>query len=106
MIARIWHGKVPSEKADAYHHYLIKTGLNDFASVNGNEGAFLFKKQEGEVTHFYTMSLWKDFAAIKEFAGKDVDKAKYYPEDKDFLLELEEKVEHLEVIEVVDKLKG
>jgi hypothetical protein len=30
-------------------------------------------------------------------AGDDFEKAKYYPEDDDFLLEFEEKVEHFEV---------
>jgi hypothetical protein len=34
---------------------------------------------------------------IKNFAGQDIEKAKYYPEDDDFLLEFEEKVQHFEV---------
>jgi hypothetical protein len=34
---------------------------------------------------------------IRNFAGRDVDKAKYYPEDNDFLLEFEDKVRHYEV---------
>ena len=34
---------------------------------------------------------------IKNFAGTDFEKAKYYPEDNDFLLEFEEKVQHHEV---------
>jgi ketosteroid isomerase-like protein len=34
---------------------------------------------------------------IRGFAGHEVDQAKYYPEDKDFLLEFEPKVVHYEV---------
>lgn len=34
---------------------------------------------------------------IKNFAGEDFEKAKYYPEDKKYLLEFEEKVIHYEV---------
>jgi hypothetical protein len=36
--------------------------------------------------------------SIKEFAGEDVEKAKYYPEDRDFLLEFESTVVHYEVV--------
>ena len=34
---------------------------------------------------------------VKNFAGHDYENAKYYPEDDEFLLEFEEKVEHFEV---------
>jgi hypothetical protein len=37
-------------------------------------------------------------ASIKAFAGDDVETAKYYPEDRDFLLEFEPKVVHYEVV--------
>jgi hypothetical protein len=35
---------------------------------------------------------------IKGFAGDPVDRAKYYPEDKDFLLGFEPKVQHWEIV--------
>ena len=35
MIARIWHGKVPKEKSEAYHQYLIGTGLHDYEKIEG-----------------------------------------------------------------------
>lgn len=34
---------------------------------------------------------------IKNFVGTDIEKAKYYAEDKKFLIEFPEKVEHYEV---------
>jgi hypothetical protein len=42
--------------------------------------------------------LWESIAAIKLFAGDDHEKAKYYPEDKDFLLEMEPTVSHYEIL--------
>lgn len=36
--------------------------------------------------------------AIRRFAGPDADKALYYQEDKDFLLELEPTVSHYQVM--------
>ena len=97
MIARMWHGKVPVEKASDYHEYLKVSGLNDYEATPGNKAVFLLKKEEGAITHFYTFTLWENLEAIKNFAGDDHERARYYPEDKKFLLELEEFVTHYEV---------
>jgi hypothetical protein len=35
--------------------------------------------------------------AIRAFAGEDISRAKYYPQDRDFLLEFEPTVEHYEL---------
>jgi heme-degrading monooxygenase HmoA len=99
MIARLWHGRVPSEKAEAYHSFLLRTGLKDYAAIAGNKGVFLLKKEDGPVTHFNTLTFWDSYAAIREFAGDDYEKAKYYPGDKDFLLEFEPLVAHFDVLE-------
>ncbi|HEX2629550.1 MAG TPA: antibiotic biosynthesis monooxygenase [Chitinophagaceae bacterium] len=99
MIARMWHGKVPAQKAADYHRFLLESGLKDYGETEGNKGVFLLKREEENVTHFYTLTFWEDTAAIIRFAGPDLEKAKYYPEDKDFLLEFEPFVTHFEVIE-------
>ena len=64
----------------------------------GNVSVDILERQEGEVTHFITMTYWENLLVIKEFAGDDVELAKYYPEDKDFLLEFEPTVVHYEVV--------
>jgi hypothetical protein len=43
------------------------------------------------------LTLWESLAAIKVFAGVDIERAKYYDEDQDFLLEFEPTVTHYEV---------
>lgn len=103
MIARKWYGKVPVEKAAAYHAYLIETGLKDYADIAGNRGVFLFQRIEDGVAHFDTLTFWDDYEAIKRFAGEDYQKARYYPGDKDYLLEFEEFVTHYEVLEAAFK---
>ncbi len=100
MIARKWHGKVPLNKAGDYHKYLLKTGLKDYASIKGNRGVFLLKRIEADVAHFDTLTFWDDVEAIKRFAGEDYENAKYYDEDKDYLLEFEPLVIHYEVLEM------
>ncbi len=98
MIARMWHGRVKAEDTEAYHLFLQKKGLKDYY-IDGNRGVFVLKKEDGEVTHFYTLTFWDDLASIKKFAGEDYEKAKYYPEDSGFLLEFEATVSHFEVLE-------
>jgi hypothetical protein len=35
---------------------------------------------------------------IEDFAGSDLERARYYPEDEEFLLDFEPTVEHYEVL--------
>jgi hypothetical protein len=44
------------------------------------------------------MTFWENMSVIQGFAGEEVDRAKYYPEDKGFLLEFEPTVVHYEVV--------
>ena len=98
MIARLWHGRVPTEKAAAYRAFLNARAVPDYQSVPGNLGVYILERPEGEVTHFITLTFWESLDAIRAFAGEDVEKAKYYPEDKDFLLAFEPRVAHYEVV--------
>jgi heme-degrading monooxygenase HmoA len=97
MIARIWHGTTRPEKADSYLDYLNRTGMPDYQHTTGNLGAYVMRRIENGVAHFFTLTFWDSYDAIKRFAGKNYEKARYYPEDKDFLLEFEPNVEHFEV---------
>ena len=63
-----------------------------------NQSVHIRERQEGEITHFITLTFWDSLDAIRGFAGEDVERAKYYPEDSDFLLEFEPKVVHYEVV--------
>ena len=98
MIARTWHGRVPNDKAEAYHAYLLRTGLADYAATAGNEGVWVFRRTEGDITHFVLTTLWRSVEAIKRFAGEDYEQARYYPEDDAFLLEREPFVTHYDVL--------
>jgi len=52
LIVRKWHGKVPVDKAEDYHSYLLQTGLKDYSHIEGNRGVFLFKRIEDGIAHF------------------------------------------------------
>jgi heme-degrading monooxygenase HmoA len=98
MIVRIWHGRVPTEKAEPYRTFLHARAIPDYRSVPGNISVHLLERREGEITHVLTMTFWESMTAIRGFAGEDVEAAKYYPEDRDFLLEFEPNVVHYEVV--------
>jgi heme-degrading monooxygenase HmoA len=98
MIARIWHGITMASDADAYTNYLNQTGLPDYRATEGNQGVTVLRRIEGDVAHFTLISYWESFEAIRKFAGDDIEVARYYPEDKAFLLEFEPHVTHHEVL--------
>jgi heme-degrading monooxygenase HmoA len=98
MIVRMWHGRVPTSKAPAYREFLNRRAIPDYQTVAGNISVHILERQEGEVTHFITMTFWESMEVIKGFAGEAVEVAKYYPEDNEFLLEFEPTVVHYEVV--------
>jgi heme-degrading monooxygenase HmoA len=98
MITRMWHGRVPTTKAATYREFLNMPAIPDYQSVAGNLSVHILERTEGDITHFVTLTFWKDLESIKGFAGEDVEIAKYYPEDQGFLLEFEPEVMHYEVV--------
>ena len=98
MIVRMWHGRVPTSKADAYAQFTNGRAIADYRSVRGNLSVHVLQRSEGDITHFITLTFWDSLESIKSFAGDDVEAAKYYPEDRDYLLEFEPRVVHYEVV--------
>lgn len=98
MIVRMWHGRVPTSKADEYAGFLNGRAVPDYRSVKGNLSVHILRRQNGDITHFVTLTFWENLEAIRGFAGEDIVRARYYPEDKDFLLEFEPTVVHYEVV--------
>jgi heme-degrading monooxygenase HmoA len=98
MIARMWHGKVPEAVGDEYQEYIYATGLPGLKSTLGNLGVIILRRTENGVTHFVLTSYWESREAIAKFAGSDIEKARYYPEDEKYLLEMEPTVTHYEVV--------
>ena len=101
MIARTWHGWVPADKADDYHHYLLQTGVADIQATPGNRGVYVMRRTDGDRVRFVMISLWDSLESIRAFAGADEEKARYYPEDAAYLIELEPRVRHYEVLTAV-----
>jgi len=97
MIARIWRGAVRTPDADAYGAYIEATGLEGYQQTAGNRGAWLLRREVGELTEFVAFTLWESLDAVKAFAGDDYETAVYYPEDDRYLVQRDAKCAHYQV---------
>lgn len=98
VIARMWHGRTLTSRADEYYIYLKEAGINKIEAIEGNLGAQVFRLTDGKATEFTVISYWESRDAIKKFAGDDIEKTHFLPKDRQYLLELESRVKHFEVL--------
>jgi heme-degrading monooxygenase HmoA len=97
MIARIWRGRTSASHSDEYLLLLEKTGLRDYRATEGNRGVLVLRREHEGVAEFTILTLWDSMDAIRRFAGDEPDRARYYPEDPKYLLEMVPFVDHHEV---------
>ena len=97
MIARIWHGITKKEQYEEYTNFMKQKAIPDYKKTEGFVKLSFLRRIEGNIAHFNLVTYWENIEVIKNFAGNDYEIAKYYPEDKRYLLEFEEKVTHYEV---------
>jgi heme-degrading monooxygenase HmoA len=90
MVVRVWHGRTHTVNADRYTEFLQARAAPDYGSVDGLRKTLFLRRREGEVAHFLLVTVWDSMDAVREFAGSQPDRAKYYAEDDAFLLEKEE----------------
>jgi hypothetical protein len=97
MIARIWRGATSSTDVAAYVDYLLRTGIEQYQRTPGNMGAWILWRELNRRAEFLTLSMWDSLQAVEGFAGKDIDRAVFYPEDDRYLVERDVTVSHYEV---------
>lgn len=97
MIARVWHGTTTIENYETYSTFLKSRAIPDYENTAGFKKLIFLRNTKNNISHFTLITFWENLDVIKNFAGEDFKKAKYYPEDNDYLLEFEEEVIHYEV---------
>ena len=98
MIARIWRGKVRTPEAAAYAAYVESTGMVEYRRCAGNCGAWQLSRDLGDgTTEIVTLSFWESLESIHEFAGDDIERAVFYPEDDRYLVDRDLTVTHFAV---------
>jgi heme-degrading monooxygenase HmoA len=98
MIARTWRGATKAQDAESYLEYLHRTGFAEYQKTPGNRGVLGLRRIVDGKAEFLLVSLWDSEEAIRQFAGDDIGKAVFYPEDERFLVERDNHVSHYEVV--------
>jgi heme-degrading monooxygenase HmoA len=99
MIMREWRGRLPHEKVKAYFDYLETTGIPEYAATPGHLGTFVLLDRDGDAAEYTLLTLWESHEAIRRFAGNEISRARYYPMDSRYFLEMPEHVRHYDVVE-------
>jgi heme-degrading monooxygenase HmoA len=100
VIARMWRGWVRAEDREVYAAYVEETGMAHYRRTPGNRGAHLLTRDlDDGRSEIVTVSFWDSRDVISGFAGDDISRAVFYPEDDRYLVDRETTVTHFEVVE-------
>lgn len=94
-IARIWRGRTTRDKADAYEAYNFEAGIRPL--IDKALGVQTFREDRDADTIFMTISYWESVDAMADFTGCDPTSIHHLPRDAEFLIELPQKVQILEL---------
>lgn len=90
-IARIWRGRTPRDRADAYEAYNYEVGIKPL--MEKAMGVETLREDREATTTFVTISYWKNVDAMASFTGSDPTDVHHLPRDAEFLIDLPERVE-------------
>ena len=68
MILRTWHGETHRADGDAYEAFVRDRAAPDYASVDGFLKLMFSRRDEGDVSHFLLVTVWRDEDAVASFA--------------------------------------
>jgi len=95
----MWRGWVRTEDRDVYVDYVEQTGMSEYRRTPGNRGAHMLTRDlDDGRTEIVTLSFWDSREVIAGFAGDDISRAVFYPEDDQYLVDRETTVTHFEVV--------
>ena len=98
-VMRTWTGWIRTERTAEYLAYVGETGMADYLATPGNLGAWMTHRDlDDGRTEIMTVSFWDSRDSIRAFAGDDIEVARYYPEDDEFLVDKELFVRHYDMV--------
>jgi len=94
-ILREWRAEIRRATGAAYVEYVRSTGIVEYRRTPGNLGAVVAVRDIDETrSEIVTLSWWTSLDAIRAFAGEPPDRARYFPEDHEYLLTRPDYVQH------------
>jgi hypothetical protein len=95
-IARIWRGRVPRAKADAYARYNYEVGIKPLEEKA--LGVQSLREDRETESEFITISYWESIEAMARFTGSDPRKIHHLDRDPEFLIELPKSVQIIRML--------
>ena len=94
-IARIWRGRTTAERADEYAGYLYEHGIKPLERKA--LGVQMLREDRDGESEFVTISYWESVEAMSRFAGADPRRIHHLARDAEFLIELPQTVQILDI---------
>jgi heme-degrading monooxygenase HmoA len=94
-IARIWRGRTSRARADEYEQYNYEAGIKPL--IEKALGVQSFREDRETETEFVTVSYWESIEAMSRFTGGDPTRIHHLDRDAEFLLEMPERVQILQI---------
>jgi hypothetical protein len=103
-IARIWRGRTTSARADEYARYLYEHGIRPLEAKA--LGVQMLREDRATESEFVTISYWESVEAMSRFAGPDPRRIHHLERDAEFLIELPDSVQVLEIVSASGRTGG
>lgn len=89
MIARVWRGATRAADATEYAGYVERC-------LEG-ERTVVLQRVDGERAEIETIIFFDSLDDVRAFAGDEIERARFYPEDDRYLVERDLGVRHFDV---------
>jgi uncharacterized protein len=97
-VLRMWRARSTIEKVGGYVHHATTKVFPALRAIEGYRGAYLGRRSVDGAIELVVLTLWDSMAAVRKFAGEELEKAVVEPQAKTFLTTFDELVTHLEVV--------
>jgi heme-degrading monooxygenase HmoA len=94
-IARVWRGRTTRARADDYERYNYEVGVKPLIEMA--LGVQTFREDREHETEFVTVSYWESVEAMSRFTGGDPTRIHHLDRDAEWLIELPDRVQILQV---------
>ena len=100
MIERVWSARTTRDRTVAYAEYFRRVVRPELAAVPGYRGARLLQREmpDAAATEVVVVTRWESLAAVRGFAGDDLDRAVVHDEAAALFTDYDRTVRHFEIV--------
>ena len=103
MIARLWSANTTPDRAPQYIDHLKSKVMPDLRKIEGFAGAMLLTRVESDAVEVIVITQWTSLAAIRGFAGNDLEEAVVADEAAALLTSFDRRVRHYDLVTILDQ---